>query len=104
MRLKVLPTMLLGLSFMLLGCGGGGGGDNLPPSATATFSRTDLSFSGGTVQVTVTVSDPSGVAFAEVDVSPRPPNFNPVSLNAQNQKTIVSTLIISLPLNSGLSD
>jgi len=69
MRLKISFAVLLCLA--LLGCGGGGGGDNSPPSATGTFSRTDLPFGGGTVQITVTVNDPSGVAFAEVDISPR---------------------------------
>lgn len=102
MRLKISFAVLLCLA--LLGCGGGGGGDNSPPSATGTFSRTDLPFGGGTVQITVTVNDPSGVAFAEVDISPRPSGFSPIALIAQNQKTVTDTVMISLPLNSGVSD
>lgn len=103
MRLKTLLAMLM--PFVLFGCGGGGGsGDNSPPSATATFSRTELPFNGGTVQITVTVSDPSGVEFAQVSLSPVPQGFNPITLNTQNQKTVVSTVTISLPLNSSASD
>ncbi len=102
MRLKISFAVLLCLA--LLGCGGGGGGDNSPPSATGTFSRTDLPFGGGTVQITVTVNDPSGVAFAEVDISPRLQGFVPIALSVQNQKTVTSTVTISLPLNSGVSD
>ena len=103
MRLKTLVAALLPL--VLLGCGGGGGGgDNSPPSVTGSFSRTELPFNGGAVQITVTVRDPSGVAFAEVSLSPAPPGFNPVSLNAQNQETVTGTVTISLPMNSGLTD
>lgn len=102
MRLKISLAVLLCLA--LLGCGGGGGGDNSPPSATGTFSRTDLPFGGGTVQITVTVNDPSGVAFAEVNLSPAPPDFKSISLSTENQKTVISTVIISLPLNSTVSD
>lgn len=102
MRLKFLLAILM--PFILLGCGGGGGGDNSPPSASGNFSRNELPFSGGTVQITVTVSDPSGVEFAEVNISPAPPGFNPISLSTQNQKTVVSTVTISLPLNSGISN
>lgn len=102
MRLKVLFTVLLG--FALIGCDGGGGRDNSPPSATGAFSRTELPFGGGSVQITVTVNDPSGVAFAEVSLSPAPTGFNPISLSTQNQKTVVDTVTVSLPLNPNVSD
>lgn len=102
MKLKILLLMPAFLIF--LGCGGGNGVDNSPPSATATFSRTELPFSGGAVQMTLTLSDPSGVAFAEVNISPTPLGFDPIPLSTQNQKTVVSTITISLPLNSSISD
>lgn len=102
MKMRVLLAMSLTLA--LLGCGGGGDGDKSPPSAAGTFSRGELPFNGGSVQITVTVSDPSGVAFAEVNLSPAPSGFNPIPLNTQNQKTFVGTVTISLPLNSGISD
>lgn len=102
MKLRVLLAM--SLTFALLGCGGGGDGDNSPPSVSGSFSRTELAFNGGTVQITLTVSDPSGVESVQVDIFPRPSGFNPINLDPQNQKTFVSTLTISLPLNSGVSD
>ncbi len=97
----ILPLIL---PFALFGCGGGGEGDRTPPSATGSFSRTELPFGGGEVQVTVTVSDPSGVAFARIDVSPRPPNFNPTELVPQNQQTVTANITISLPANGSVSD
>ncbi len=103
MRWKALLALVLPL--ILLGCGGGvGEGDRTPPSATGVFSRTELPFGGGTVQITVTISDPSGVAYARIDVSPRPTNFNPVELAPQNQQTVTTNITVSLPTNSGVSD
>jgi hypothetical protein len=52
----------------------------------------------------VTISDPSGVAFARIDVSPRPPNFNPTELAPQNQQTVTANITISLPANGSVSD
>jgi hypothetical protein len=99
---RILLALIL--PFALFGCGGGGGGDRTPPTATGSFSRTELPFGGGTVQVTVTISDPSGVAFARIDVSPRPPNFNPTELVPQNQQTVTANITISLPANGSVSD
>jgi hypothetical protein len=100
---RILLALIL--PFALFGCGGGGGeGDRTPPSATGSFSRTELPFGGGIVQVTVTISDPSGVAFARIDVSPRPPNFNPTELAPQNQQTVTANITISLPANGSVSD
>jgi hypothetical protein len=100
---RILLALIL--PFALFGCGGGGGeGDRTPPSATGSFSRTELPFGGGTVQVTVTISDPSGVAFARIDVSPRPPNFNPTELAPQNQQTVTANITILLPANGSVSD
>jgi len=99
---RILLALIL--PFALFGCGGGDGGDRTPPSVTAVFSRTELSFSGGTVQVTVTVNDPSGVAFARIDVSPRPSNFSPTELAPQNQQTVTANVTIPLPANGSVSD
>ncbi len=99
---RILLALIL--PFALFGCGGGGGGDRTPPSATGVFSRTELPFGGGTVQVTVTISDPSGIAFARIDVSPRPPNFNPTELAPQNQQTVTANITIPLPANGSVSD
>ncbi len=99
---KILLALIL--TFALFGCGGGDGGDRTTPSVTAVFSRTELPFSGGTVQVTVTVSDPSGVAFARIDVSPRPSNFSPTELAPQNQQTVTANVAIPLPANGSVSD
>jgi hypothetical protein len=99
---RILLALIL--PFALFSCGGGGGGDRTPPTATGSFSRTELPFGGGTVQVTVTISDPSGVAFAQIDVSPRPPNFSPPELNPQNRQTVTANITISLPTNGSVSD
>jgi len=98
---KILLALILPLA--LLGCGGDGG-DRTPPSVTAVFSRTELPFGGGTVQVTVTISDPSGVDFAQIGVSPRPPNFSPTQLSPQNQQTVTANIEVSLPVNGSASD
>ena len=100
---KILLALIL--PFALFGCGGGGeGGDRTPPSVTAVFSRTELPFGGGTVRITVTISDPSGVAFARIDVSPCPSNFSPIELAPQNQQTVTTNIDVSLPVNGGASD
>lgn len=110
MRLKILLAAML--SFALFGCNGDGRRDvgviedNLPPSATVNFSRTVLPFNGGSVEITVNVSDPSGVKFAEVNISPTPIGFAPVQLVPENRtvKTATKTLVVLLPLNSSRTD
>jgi len=100
---KILLVLIL--PFALFGCGGGGdGGDRTPPSVTGVFSRTELPFGGGTVQVTVTISDPSGIASVQIDVSPHPPNFSPTEIDPQNQQTVIANITISLPANGSVSD
>ncbi|MCS7264990.1 MAG: hypothetical protein NZ805_09180 [Armatimonadetes bacterium] len=102
MMLRIFPFALL--LFLLLGCGGGNGRDNSPPSATGNFSRSELPFTGGTVQIALNLIDPSGISFAELDISPRPTNFAPIPLNAQGERTLVGTVTISLPLNPSATE
>jgi hypothetical protein len=103
--------------FLSAGCGGGGGAgfvtppptggqlgvDNQPPtvigrliSGTQSGQFLELPFSGGTVQLEATVTDPSGVAFVEFSVNPTLPNL-PRPLTPDNQGRVTTS--ITLPAN-----
>jgi hypothetical protein len=105
--------------FLSAGCGGGGGAgfvtppptggqlgvDNQPPtvigrliSDTQSGQFLELPFSGGTVQLEATVTDPSGVALVEFSVNPPPSDSDlPRSLKPDNQGRVTTS--ITLPPN-----
>jgi hypothetical protein len=103
--------------FLSAGCGGGAGlvthpptggqlgVDNQPPtvigrliSGTQSGQFLELPFSGGTVQLEATVTDPSGIALVEFSVNPPLSDSDlPRSLKPDNQGRVTDS--ITLPPN-----
>jgi hypothetical protein len=70
-------------------------------SGTQSGQFLELPFSGGTVQLEATVTDPSGVAFVEFSVNPTLPNL-PRPLTPDNQGRVTTS--ITLPANIATTD
>jgi len=74
-RRYIISLLLVGLLFIILGCGGGGGSEDAPPEATITINPTEITVSDASVATTehteyyqIVVKDGNGIPLKNVEL------------------------------------